>query len=247
MDGSSSGSACERMPEGGWTVAVFDSGVAPLSAHAVAQIRRFVDARGRILEAEPVEDRTGHGTVVTGILASSAPPVRLLIAQVLNERGRSTAAALAAAVDWAVECRADMLHFSLGLSSDRAVLRAAVGRAVAEHALVVAAAPARGATTYPASYPGVIRATGDARCGREQISYLGTAAADFGACPMRRSPSGRVARGASVGAAYLSRFIVTHVAAGLPISKTQEALVRLASFHGPERHHPAAVPWLTDR
>ncbi len=240
MEGLSSESACERMPEGVWTVAVVDSGIAPLSAPAVAQVKRFVDRGGRVLESAPVEDPIGHGTVVADILVSSPRPVRLLIAQVLNERGRSTAAALAAAVDWAVERRADLLHLSLGLPADRAVLRAAIGRAVAAEMLVVAATPARGVATYPASYPGVIRATGDARCGKEQISYLGTAAADFGACPMHGSGSGKTTRGASVGAAHLSWYIVTHVAAGLPAPKTHETLARFATFHGAERHQPVA-------
>lgn len=227
------------MPEGAWTVAVFDSGIAPVPAYAVTQVKRFVDGGDRVLEPAPIEDPIGHGTVVAGILASSPRPVRLLIAQVLNERGRSTAAALATAVDWAVERRAQLLHFSLGLARDRAVLSAAIGRAVATGVLVVAAAPARGVATYPASYPGVIRATGDARCGREQISYLGTATADFGACPMHRSKSGQATRGASVGAAHLSRCIVTHVAAGRSVLKTREALVQFATFRGPERHQLA--------
>lgn len=228
------------MPESAWKVAVFDSGIATLSAHAVTQVKRFVDGGGRVLEQAPVQDPIGHGTVVAGILASSPQSVQLLIAQVLNERGRSTAAVLAAAVDWAVERRADLLHFSLGLPSDRAVLRAAIGRAVAADMLVIAAAPARGVTTYPASYPGVIRATGDARCGKEQISYLGTAAVDFGACPIDHSQSGKASRGASVGAAHLSRYIVTNVAPGLPAPKTHDALVQLATFHGPEKHHSGA-------
>lgn len=239
MDESSRGGVPARMPEGAWTVAVFDSGIAPLPAHAVTQVKRFVDGGDRVLEAAPLEDPIGHGTVVAGILASSPRAVRLLIAQVLNERGRSTAAVLAAAVDWAVERRAQLLHFSLGLARDRAVLRAAIGRAVATGVLVVAAAPARGVATYPASYPGVIRATGDARCGKEQISHLGTATADFGACPMHRSKSGQATRGASVGAAFLSRSIVTHIAAGCSVLKTHEALVQFATFRGPERHQLA--------
>lgn len=239
------------MPERVWRVAVLDSGIGPLSRHAPDLVTRFVDEGERVLERAPLEDPTGHGTVVADIVASSLRPMELLIAQVLNERGRSTAATLATAVDWAVARRVELLHFSLGLARDRAVLSAAIGRAVASGVLVVAAAPARGVATYPASYPGVIRATGDARCGKEQISYLGTAAADFGACPTHPSLSGRVSRGASLGAAHLSRYIVTHVAAGLAPPKTHEALVRLATFHGPESHHlcceEPAHPQATDR
>lgn len=227
------------MPERAWRVAVVDSGVGTLPVHGVT---RFVDEGNRVLQQAPIDDPIGHGSIVTAILASSPRPVQLLIAQVLNERGRSTAAALAAAVDWAVRCRADLVHLSLGLATDRAVLRAAIGRAVAARTLIVAAAPARGVGTYPASYSGVIRATGDARCGEEQISYLGSAAADFGARAMHRSRSGKMTRGASVGAAHLSRYIVAHVAVGSAARETHEALVRSAAFHGPEKHQSAAHP-----
>ena len=228
------------MRERGWQVAVLDSGITPLPPAGVSRIRRFIDEGERVLEGEPVEDPIGHGTMVADIIAASARRVQLLVGQVLNDRGRSTAAAIAAAIDWALRHRAQLLHCSLGLPSDRAVLRTAIGEAVAAGVLVIAATPARGLITYPASYPGVIRATGDARCDDGQISYLGTAGADFGACTLYRSRSGTATRGASVGAAYLSRYIVTHLASGLAVPEVHATLVRLAAFHGPERHRPAA-------
>jgi len=196
-----------------------------------------MDEGDRVVEREPVEDPIGHGTVVAGIIESSTRPVQLLVAQVLNGRGRSTAATLAAAIDWAMAQRAELLHFSLGLGYDRPVLRGAIERAIAAGLLIVAAMPARGATAYPASYPGVIRATGDARCAREEISHLGVGSVNFGACPMDYSDPARVCRGASIGAAYLSRFIVTHITAGLRPATTWERLIRLAAFRGPERHY----------
>ncbi len=230
------------MPERPWRVAVLDSGIRPLPLPpSVIGARRFVDEGDQVLELPPIEDAVGHGTAVTGIIASAGRPVELLIAQVLNERARCTAATLAAAIAWGLGQRAELLHFSLGLPYDRAVLRTAIAAAVDAGVPVVAAAPARGSIAYPASYPGVLRATGDARCGSEQISFLDSAAADFGACPAHPHPSGKVSRGASMGAAYLSRFIVTHVTAGLAPSQVYQTLVRRASFHGPERHHADAI------
>jgi hypothetical protein len=224
-----------RVPDGAWRVAVVDSGVDSPQSPRISRARRFVDEGDRVVEREPVADPIGHGTVVAGIIDSSGHPVQLLAAQVLNERGRSTAATLAAAIDWAVTQRAQLLHFSLGLCHDRPVLRAAIERAIAAGLLVVAAIPARGAASYPASYPGVIRATGDARCAKEQISDLRVSSADFGACPMDGPDPARISRGASIGAAHLSRFIVTHLAAGLAPAAVRQSLIRLAAFRGPER------------
>lgn len=230
------------MSERAWRVAILDSGIGRLPAANVIRVRRFVDEGGQVREQPPIEDPIGHGTIVAGIIASASRPVELLIAQVLNDRARCTAAALAAAIDWALEERAGLLHFSVGLPYDRAILGTAIAAATAAGVLVVAAAPARGQMTYPASYPGVIRATGDARCGTEQIAFLDSAAADFAACPVHQAPSGKASRGASMGAAHLSRYIVTHMAAGLAAEKVYETLVRIASFHGPERHdRPGSV------
>ncbi|MGH8302063.1 MAG: S8 family serine peptidase, partial [Steroidobacteraceae bacterium] len=161
------------MPERPWRVAVLDSGIGPLPQSArVVGARRFADEGDQVLELPPIEDPIGHGTAVASIIASTGRPVELVIAQVLNERARCTAATFAAAIVWALGQRAELLHCSLGLPHDRAVLRTAIAAATGAGVLVVAAAPARGATTYPAAYRGVIRATGDARCDGEQISFL---------------------------------------------------------------------------
>jgi subtilisin family serine protease len=228
------------MPERPWRVAVLDSGIGLPTADAVTQARRFVDDGNRVLEQPPIADPIGHGTTVAHIIAGAPRPVELLIAQVLNEHGRCTPATLAAATVWALDQRAELLHFSLGLPHDRAVLGSAIAAATAAGVLVIAAAPARGMTAYPAAYPGVIRTTGDARCNDAQISFLDGAAADFGSCAMHQTPSGQVSRGASIGAAHVSRYIVTHLPAGLAVSEVYDSLVRDAAFHGPERHHPAA-------
>lgn len=230
-----SDSPSSPMPERSWRVAVIDSGVASGMRPLPTRARRFVDAGEQILELAPTDDGSGHGSVIAGIIASSARPIELLVAQVLDKQGRATAACIAAAVDWAVRQDAQLLHLSLGLREDRPVLKASIERAVAAGLAVVASSPARGALVFPAAYPGVIRATGDARCGLQEISCLGTKQADFGACPVSH-PGMRISRGASVGAAHVSRFIVVHIEPGAPTQSIRDGLERLAAFHGPESH-----------
>src|SRR5262249_15172964 len=152
---------------------------------------RFVDTGREVLKASVIEDAMGHGTKVSEVICGAPRSVSLLIGQVLDQQGVATAAALAAAIVWSLDEGADLIHMSLGLCADRPVLATAVDMAVKAGCIVVASVPARGAGTFPGSYPNVIRATGDARCQRDEISALDSAQADFGGCPrhIRRGES----------------------------------------------------------
>ncbi|MHB1872511.1 MAG: subtilisin-like serine protease QhpE [Steroidobacteraceae bacterium] len=219
-----------------WRVAVIDSGIGPQANVPVREARRFEDLDGKILAGAAQPDGAGHGTTITRIIASAERPVDLLIGQVLDGHGRCTAAAVAAAVEWALSGGAQLVHLSLGLRADRAVLAEAIARAVRSGALVVCASPARGAPVFPAAYPGVLRATGDARCGRDEIAALGTREADFGACVTTDLPGSNTARGASIGAAHVSRIILSHLEAGSSLATVRTILAARAAFRGPERH-----------
>ncbi len=182
----------------------------------------------------------GHGTRVSQVIRDARCPVDLIIGQVLDQRGITTPAALAAAIVWALEEGADLIHMSLGLRADRPVLAMAVDRAIKAGCIVVASAPARGEGTFPARYPHVIRATGDARCHPDEISALNSVQADFGGCP-RRIPSGEesdtVSRhqgGASLGAAHLTRFLVERIRPGSDVTAIHAGLCALARYRGIE-------------
>ncbi len=138
-------------------------------------------SRGTHLDRVPTApDPTGHGSRIAELLTSDGAPVELLLAQVFLSAAPASAAAVAAAIDWAVSGGAHLIHLSLGIAADRSVLRAAVGRAIDCGIVVVAAMPARGEGVYPAGYPSVIGGTGDARCGPGDISALGSRL--FGGC-----------------------------------------------------------------
>lgn len=210
-----------------WRVALIDScGAWP---GAVAS-NAFRDIGGTVRQVPAVADPTGHGTGAAAILTRGPAQPELLLAQVFCDRGATSAATVAAAIDWCLSERAGLLLLCLGLGADRPVLAGAVARALAADCVVLASTPARGAAVYPASYPGVVRATGDARCAPGEISRLD--AVTFGGAPRHASrPEGG---GASVGAAEVARALIANATDGTR-SGAIAALGRCARYVGPER------------
>jgi subtilisin family serine protease len=130
----------------GVRVAVLDTGIdaqhADLSA-AIDRVGNFAPS-GRA-----TRDANGHGTHVAGIIAARrngvglvgvAPECRLLVARVLDDRGRGSDGSVAAGIEWAVQAGADVLSLSLGMPGYSARIAAAIGRAVQAGRYVVCAA-----------------------------------------------------------------------------------------------------------
>jgi hypothetical protein len=226
-----------------WRVGLIDScggglrgldAAAQVGASSVADAAAFVACDGRVECRETVADPTGHGSRVAELLISGGR-LELLLGQVFTAPGPTSGAAVAAAIGWAVERRAGLIHLSLGLAGDRAVLRVAVERAIDAGCIIVAAVPARGAPVYPAAYAGVIRATGDARCAPHELSHLGPWF--FGGCP-QLEVADRARGGASIGAAWVTHAILQQATLAVPAAV--EALTARAKYFGPERRTPAA-------
>lgn len=179
-------------------------------------------------------DHLGHGTALANTILQQAPQTTLCIAQVFNQDWATSAAQVASAIDWLVMREVRLINLSLGLQQDRRILREACERAINAGVILVASTPAQGQSVYPAHYPGVIRATGDARCDFEQISWLDTPQADFGAYV--RTHNNKVV-GASAGAAHLSGHIARCLCEHPQANQqwVQQHLQTLASFHGQER------------
>lgn len=109
------------------------------------------------------DDAHGHGTHVTGTVAQStdndygvagsAFGVTILPIQAFNAEGVATDEDLAAAIDWAVACGADIINISGG-GGDAPLVREATLRAYQAGVLVVAAAgnSSRASLDYPAAY-----------------------------------------------------------------------------------------------
>lgn len=211
-----------------WRVALIDSCGEWSGACAAAAFQ----SDGRTVRPLPARtDPTGHGSRIARIL-TDGERIDLLLGQVFLDPGPTSGAAVAAAIDWAVDSDATLIHLSLGLAHDRSTLAQAVTRARAAGRIVVAAAPARGAPVFPASYEGVIRASGDARCAPGELSCLD--AWHFGACPRLATGEG----GASIGAAHVTHALVRHCAPG-PAADIVAALGGLARYRGRERRGAA--------
>lgn len=219
--------------DAGWRVAIVDSGIAADSGLVVQAAARFQAHDDGVLKSQAIADVHGHGTRVAQVIQSCDRPAMLWVAQALDAHGISSAAAIAAAIDWSVAQSVHLIHLSAGLARDRSVLAAAISGALRSGVLVVASSPARGAKPYPAAYPGVLSATGDARCGPLQISHLAADYADFGGS-VRMQPHGPV-RGASIGAAHVTRFIIANLAPGAAPAQACARLSELAAFRGRER------------
>ncbi|MDO5706491.1 MAG: S8 family serine peptidase [Paracoccus sp. (in: a-proteobacteria)] len=174
-------------------------------------------------------DHLGHGSAVAGVIARAAPDARLIHAQVFADRPVTNADAVAQAVDWlAPQC--DIVVLSLGLAADRAALCDAVA-AAQTRAVLVASSPARGRICWPAAYPGVVAATGDARCGWDELSSL--PGGIIGAWCGSPEQGGSAMGGASLAAAR----VVGHLADAGPAAWVAplDWLHTRAAHHGAER------------
>jgi hypothetical protein len=218
-------------------VALLDAGIAARHAPRVAAACRFRLAGDGAAAAVARDDgfeaashgALPHGPALADVLLEDARVV-LLAARVFEGALTASAAQLAAALAWAVEQGAALASVSAGLREDRAVLGDAVARAQRRGVLVVAASPARGAPVFPAAYPGVVRATGDARCAAGEWSWLAGAQADFGA----HARAGAV-QGASAGCARIAARLASLLADGASPERALAELRERARYRGSER------------
>ena len=208
---------------------VVDSGICAGFPGLVAA-RRF-DAEAR---AQAVDDRSGHGTAIARLLREHGDAPDMLVAQVFAHAMRCSPAQIAAAVEWLVDSGAVLINLSVGLRRAAGCLRIACERAAAAGVTLVASTPARGAPVYPAAYAQCIAVSGDARCADDEISWLDSANADFGAHPFL-VPDDKRNGGASYAAARVSGRIARLLAAGVPATEIAAALRAQCRYYGPER------------
>ncbi len=219
-------------------IGVVDSGCSV--QQQLAESAAFVLDEGQLWMAEAEPDQLGHGTRTIEVIQALVPEAEVFSAQVFQARLTTTAVQVAAAIDWLVEQGVQVINLSLGLRQDRPALREACEQALKAGVLICASSPARGEPVYPAHYPGVFRMTGDARCQREEISYLETEFADFGACVLPLDNT-RGLSGASLGCAHLSAHLLRYLqqAQNPSLSAARQWLIEQSQYQGPERRGAA--------
>ncbi|KPU59930.1 putative subtilisin [Pseudomonas fluorescens] len=215
-------------------IGVVDSGHSAAQRGQVIAGRRFSLLEDGVAEDDLRDDPLGHGSAVIEAIGRRAPAALFCVAQVFDQRGVTSALQIATAIDWLLTQDVRLINLSLGLRQDRSLLRVACAAAVARGVLLCASSPAQGEGVFPASYPQVLRVTGDARCAEQEWSWLNSAQADFAACVQGTYPG---QSGASLGCAALSGHIAGFLAEQPGASNAQviQWLREHARYRGPER------------
>lgn len=167
------------------TVAVLDTGV--YAAHEDLGI--ILSGWNTMTDTDDINDDSGHGTHVAGILAAQgfnarggvgiAPQVSILPVRVLSSSG-GTNSTVAKGINWAVENGADIINLSLGGTAYSSTVEKAVNNAWKNGVTVIAAMcnSAYGGSNiqhYPAAYDHVIAVSATDESGNlASYSHYGT-------------------------------------------------------------------------
>jgi len=147
----------------GVTVAIVDSGVEAdhpvLAGHLVQQLRVDVtDDEATVVEDPGGHDLVGHGTACAGIIASIAPAARIVSLRMLGADNRGKGRALAAAIEWAVSQRIEVVNLSLSSRSEQmyAAFHDIADRSYFANTLLVCAANNVPGPSYPSLFASVV-------------------------------------------------------------------------------------------
>jgi subtilisin family serine protease len=137
-------------------VAVIDSGVHADHPHVGGVAGGIgIAADGRV---DPdFVDRLGHGTAVTAVIREKAPAAELYCIKVFDRELAATGRALVAAIEKAIDKRADIINLSLGTENrnHEVALASVVQEAAQAGAIVIAAGEQDGVRWLPGALPGV--------------------------------------------------------------------------------------------
>ncbi len=214
---------------------VIDSGVSSQwSSSAGATVGELCDFTG----THSLEDRLGHGSAVVDAVANEH--AEIWMARVFDDRLACPVSRIVEALRWMLESNVQLINMSFGMTRPDEELATVVDQLLGLGVVLIAASPAQGKPVYPSAFDGVIRATGDARCQPNQLSFLNSPQADFGGFP---GAPGVGPAGSSIGCAHVTRIACEAlallgdeplIAAGIQ-GGLVSALKHRATWDGPER------------
>jgi subtilisin family serine protease len=148
----------------GIIVAVLDTGLAPdhpllnsslTAGYDFVGMTNDIYDRGNGLDDDgdgKIDEGTGHGTHIAGIIVSTAPGVQIMPVRVLDSDGVGTYWEVAAGIRFAVDHGAKVINLSLSAPRIPPALQAALDYAVAHGVIIVTAAGTGDGPNYPAAY-----------------------------------------------------------------------------------------------
>ena len=146
------------------SIAVIDSGK---SEHF--EIEKNTFGAQNFSKSDEVEDRNGHSTFVSGIIAAEknyegiigvAPKSKIYFVKAIDDSGNGSPTALAQSILWSTKKKIDIISISAGMFIDFKPLKQAVQKAYKNNIIIIAATGNTGSRHYdvafPARYPEVI-------------------------------------------------------------------------------------------
>lgn len=213
-------------------IGLIDSGVKKDLHSRLSAACGFTLNENTVTEIDDIEDQLGHGTGISEVVLSQNPDCQLYVAKVFFKRLACNIFQISAAIDWMIKHNVAIINLSFGLASDRPALASACQRANKAGTILVASSPAQGKPVYPASYPGIIKATADARCKPGQISWLSSKQADYGG---HLYCGEETVRGSSAGCAWVTAALAKYLDIYKSRKKAIAALQQNACYQYPER------------
>lgn len=145
---------------GAWDLRSRPAGGPPAQAgHFSSRGATLQQSTGAILEGRRLPSRSGHATMVAGIVRLVAPAARLLSLRAFGDDGRASDDDLARAVRFAVRRGADVINMSFRLEGDSPALAAALHFARRSGVVCVAAAGNQATRLEAGALDGTLRVT----------------------------------------------------------------------------------------